>query len=47
MEGGENPVRIRAKEKYALLQFTRLIAFIKLGFTTFEARHNIKKKKRI
>lgn len=26
------------KKKYALLQFTRLIAFIKLGFTTFEAQ---------
>lgn len=25
--------------KYAFVQFTRLIAFIKLSFTTFEAQH--------
>lgn len=32
--------------KYAFVQFTRLIAFIKLSFTTFEAQHKKMRKER-
>lgn len=48
-------VRVRERErgrdwsedqmKYAFVQFTRLIAFIKLSFTTFEAQHKKNEKR--